>query len=153
MDLVIYNAGFFKRDVSTHRPSSQVRSRSPLMLTCSSARNSWQTIEKLSFEDSKQMYAVCAIAPTFIASALLPSSFAPHAIFLNITTEGGSIGLRTVEEGGGNYAHHGSKAAQNMVTKLLSFDLGKQGVTVLAIHRKLSDRVDIISSPSPFGFA
>lgn len=51
-----------------------------------------------------------------------------------ITSEGGSIELRTKEEGGSNYGHHGSKAASNMVGKLLSFDLAKVGVSVVNIH-------------------
>lgn len=51
-----------------------------------------------------------------------------------ITTEGGSIALRTKEEGGGNFGHHGSKAAENMVGKLLANDLLDSGVTVFMIH-------------------
>jgi len=43
-------------------------------------------------------------------------------VFL-ISSESGSIGLRHAKEGGGNYAHHASKAALNMVGKLLSLDL------------------------------
>ena len=42
--------------------------------------------------------------------------------------------MRTKEEGGGNYAHHGSKAAENMVGKLLSNDFYDKGVTVVMIH-------------------
>jgi hypothetical protein len=61
---------------------------------------------------------------------LLPSG----SKFILISTEGGSIQLRTKEEGGGNYAHHGSKAAENMVGKLLSSDFHDKGVTVVMIH-------------------
>lgn len=39
------------------------------------------------------------------------NAFSPSAKLIFITTEGGSITLRTPEEGGGNYGHHGSKAA------------------------------------------
>jgi short-subunit dehydrogenase len=72
LDLVIYNAGYFKRD----------------------------TLEKLSFADQVQMYTVCSITPTLISSSLLSAKvFSAESIFLMITTEGGSIGLRTKEEG------------------------------------------------------
>lgn len=62
------------------------------------------------------------------------SSFLLSAKFILITTEGGSIALRTREEGGGQFGHHGSKAAANMVGKLLAFDLEKIGVTAVMIH-------------------
>ena len=43
--------------------------------------------------------------------------------------------MRTKEEGGGNYGHHGSKAAvANMVGRLLSHDLVEEGVAVVMIH-------------------
>lgn len=44
------------------------------------------------------------------------------------------MGLRTREEGGGNYGHHASKAAANMMGKLLSLDMEKRGINVLSIH-------------------
>ena len=54
-------------------------------------------------------------APAFIASALLEANlYAEGARFLMISTEGGSITLRTKEEGGGNYAHHGSKVRSSL---------------------------------------
>ena len=81
------------------------------------------------------MYATCALAPPFLAAQLLAGhNFAPGAKLLLVTTEGGSLALRTADEGGGNYAHHASKAAQNMVGRLLSLDLGPKGVTVVNIH-------------------
>jgi NAD(P)-dependent dehydrogenase (short-subunit alcohol dehydrogenase family) len=81
------------------------------------------------------MYATCAVAPPFLASKLVAgNNFAPGAKFLLVTTEGGSLSLRTSDEGGGNFAHHGSKAAENMVGRLLSLDLGPKGVTVVNIH-------------------
>jgi hypothetical protein len=39
-----------------------------------------------------------------------------------------------LEEGGGMYGHHGSKAASNMAGKLLSLELHDKGVPVLIIH-------------------
>lgn len=40
--------------------------------------------------------------------------FASHARFILLTSEGGSIRLRTEGEGGQMYGHHGSKAAANV---------------------------------------
>lgn len=60
--------------------------------------------------------------------------FSSDAKLILITTEGGSITLRTKEEGGGNFGHHGSKAAANMVGKLLAHDLADDGITVVMIH-------------------
>lgn len=46
------------------------------------------------------------------------SSFAPDAKLILLTSEGGSITLRTQKEGGGMFGHHGSKAAGNMVSSI-----------------------------------
>ena len=51
-----------------------------------------------------------------------------------VSSESGSIALRHETEGGGNYGHHASKAALNMVGKLLSLDLKEKGVVVSIVH-------------------
>ena len=67
---------------------------------------------------------ICAVAPVFLVSALVKaSSFAKDAKLILLTSEGGSITLRTQKEGGGMFGHHGSKAAANMVSWTL-FDRG-----------------------------
>ncbi|EDR02063.1 uncharacterized protein LACBIDRAFT_191812 [Laccaria bicolor S238N-H82] len=107
LDLVIVNAGVFKKE----------------------------TLDSLNFDGEVEMYKVVAIAPVFIAHHLWKADLLPSGSkFILISTEGGSIQLRTKEEGGGNYAHHGSKAAENMVGKLLSNDFYDKGVTVAMIH-------------------
>lgn len=53
---------------------------------------------------------------------------------LLISSESGSIGLRHEKEGGGNYGHHASKSALNMVGKLLSLDLKEHGVIISILH-------------------
>ncbi|KAK6603467.1 oxidoreductase [Botrytis cinerea] len=45
-----------------------------------------------------------------------------------------SITLRHEKEGGGNYGHHASKSALNMVGKLLSLDLKEHGIIVSILH-------------------
>ncbi|KAF8586278.1 NAD(P)-binding protein [Ramaria rubella] len=107
IDLVIINAGYFTTE----------------------------TLDKPNYEDELKMYQIVAIGPVFITHHLYKSAvFAEAAKLILITTEGGSIKLRTPEEGGGNYGHHGSKAAANMAGKLLANDLDKLGVTVVMIH-------------------
>ncbi|KAF9493203.1 NAD(P)-binding protein [Pleurotus eryngii] len=94
-----------------------------------------ETLSEPNYEAEVEMYKVVAIAPVFIAHHLVKADLlAPSAKFILITTEGGSIALRTQEEGGGNHGHHGSKAAANMVGKLLAIDLYSKGVTVAMIH-------------------
>uniref|UniRef100_A0A0W0F170 Putative oxidoreductase n=1 Tax=Moniliophthora roreri TaxID=221103 RepID=A0A0W0F170_MONRR len=107
LDLVIVNAGVFKKE----------------------------DFDSPSFADEVEMYKVVAIAPVNIIHHLVKANLlnSPSKVIL-ITSEGGSIGLRTQEEGGGNYGHHGSKAAANMVGKLLAHDLRDKGITVAMIH-------------------
>lgn len=51
-----------------------------------------------------------------------------------MSSESGSITLRHEKEGGGNYGHHASKAALNMVGKLLSLDVKDKGIIVSIVH-------------------
>ena len=48
--------------------------------------------------------------------------------------ESGSVGLRHESGGGGDYGGRGSKAALNMVGKLLSIDLKERGIPVAVVH-------------------
>ncbi|WQF82858.1 Putative short-chain dehydrogenase/reductase SDR, NAD(P)-binding domain superfamily [Colletotrichum destructivum] len=85
--------------------------------------------------EEQRMYTTSSIAPVFVVHALT------HAGLLQggsrvvlVSSESGSITLRHEKEGGGNYAHHASKAALNMVGKLLSLDLKEKGVVVSIVH-------------------
>ncbi|WWC89673.1 uncharacterized protein L201_004598 [Kwoniella dendrophila CBS 6074] len=90
---------------------------------------------KANWKDEIAMYTICAIAPVFVVQSLLmSSSLAPEAKIILLTSEAGSITLRTEGEGGGMYGHHGSKAAGNMVGHLLSYDLKERGVSIAMIH-------------------
>ncbi|CED85078.1 short chain dehydrogenase reductase family superfamily [Phaffia rhodozyma] len=93
-----------------------------------------ETFKEPDFQAEMDMYKICAVGPVFITSALSKSSFASNAKLILLTSEGGSITLRTEKEGGGMFGHHGSKAAANMVGHLLSYDLKPKGVTVVMIH-------------------
>ncbi|KAG0646977.1 C-factor [Hyphodiscus hymeniophilus] len=58
----------------------------------------------------------------------------PKSKVILVSSESGSITLRHEKEGGGNYAHHASKSALNMVGKLLSLDLKDEGVIISIVH-------------------
>lgn len=65
-----------------------------------------------------------------------------------ITSEGGSIGLRTEKEGGANYGHHMSKCAANMMGRLLAWDLKPKGIAVLPQFPSFPSRpFDFVFSP------
>jgi len=94
-----------------------------------------ETWEEPKWDANRLMYQVCAVAPLIIANELVKAgNLGEGSRYAMITSEGGSIGLRTQEEGGLNYGHHMSKAAQNMCGKLLSFDMAPFGVSVLMLH-------------------
>jgi NAD(P)-dependent dehydrogenase (short-subunit alcohol dehydrogenase family) len=78
-------------------------------------------------------YHTSAIAPPVIIHALVKANnLIKGAKIVLVSSEAGSITLRT--EGGGDYAHHGSKSALNMVGKQLSYDLELLGIAVGIIH-------------------
>lgn len=87
------------------------------------------------WDQEVQMYTTSSIAPPFIVHRLLKAGrLARGSKVVLVSSEAGSITLRHEKEGGGNYAHHASKAALNMVGKLLSLDLKDQGIIVSTVH-------------------
>lgn len=81
------------------------------------------------------MYTTSSVAPVFIVHRLVHAGLlAQGSKVVLVSSEAGSIGLRHEKEGGGNYAHHASKSALNMVGKLLSLDLKERGVIVSIVH-------------------
>lgn len=81
------------------------------------------------------MYTTSSIAPVFVVHRLATAGLLGEGTkILLVSSESGSITLRHPSEGGGNYAHHASKAALNMVGKLLSLDLKDRGTVVSIVH-------------------
>jgi NAD(P)-dependent dehydrogenase (short-subunit alcohol dehydrogenase family) len=72
-----------------------------------------------------------------VAPALVADAFTPHLargekrVIATISSRMGSIGALDT---GGRYAYRSSKAAANMVTKLLAFDLKPQRITCVVFH-------------------
>ncbi len=87
------------------------------------------------WDEEVRMYTTSSVAPVFVVHRLARSGrLAPGTKVVLVSSESGSIALRHEKEGGGNYGHHASKAALNMVGKLLSLDLHDQKVIVSVVH-------------------
>ncbi|OLS32630.1 MAG: C-factor [Candidatus Heimdallarchaeota archaeon AB_125] len=83
-------------------------------------------------EDFSKVFLVNTIAPLLMSERFLPLlENSSNAKIVNISSQNGSIALRNV---GGKYSYSTSKAALNMVTKVLSNDLRDKGIVALAIH-------------------
>lgn len=118
VDLVILSAGFFGREA----------------------------FGEPHWDAEMRMYTISAVAPVFIIRALVKSgvlsaSCPPEnaasgtvAKIILVSSEAGSLTLRHASEGGGNYGHHASKAATNMVGRLLSLDLAERRIAVGMVH-------------------
>lgn len=87
------------------------------------------------WEEEIKMYTLSSVAPVFVVESLVESSkIVKGGKIILVSSESGSIALRHEQEGGGNFGHHGSKAASNMVGKQLSLDLKPKGIAVGIVH-------------------
>ncbi|KAK6992964.1 short-chain dehydrogenase/reductase family protein, partial [Favolaschia claudopus] len=103
-----------------------------------------ETFDEPHWSEQVTMYTTCAVGPLFAVQALVQAGKIKTTLagtgdteggkVVLVSSESGSIGLRHQKEGGGNYAHHASKSALNMVGKLLSLDLKERGITVAIVH-------------------
>lgn len=107
IDLVIFTAGYFGKE----------------------------SFDEPDFNKEVLMYKTSAIGPVFVVHRLVKEGLLKKGSkIVIVSSESGSITLRHQSEGGGNFGHHGSKAASNMVGKLLSLDLKDQGIAVVNVH-------------------
>ena len=94
-----------------------------------------ETFDEPNWDAEVKMYTISAIGPVFLVHHLVKSGLlATGAKIVFVSSESGSITLRHESEGGGNYGHHASKSALNMVGKLLSLDLKDKGIAVCVVH-------------------
>ncbi|KAK9366246.1 hypothetical protein V1509DRAFT_641913 [Lipomyces kononenkoae] len=95
----------------------------------------FETFDNPDWEKELKMYTTSAIGPVFVVHHLVHAGHLSHGSkVILVSSESGSITLRHEKEGGGNYGHHASKAALNMVGKLLSLDLKEKGIAVGLVH-------------------
>ena len=94
-----------------------------------------ETFEQPSWQEEVKMYTTSSIAPVFICHHLVTAGLMTKGSkIILVSSESGSINLRHESEGGGNYGHHASKSALNMVGKLLSLDLKEKDIAVGIVH-------------------
>ncbi|KAJ5492875.1 hypothetical protein N7539_001621 [Penicillium diatomitis] len=94
-----------------------------------------ESFDSPDWEKEVKMYTTSAISPVFVVHHLVKAGLLRKGSkVMIVSSESGSITLRHEKEGGGNYGHHASKAASNMVGKLLSLDLKPQGIAVGLVH-------------------
>lgn len=102
----------------------------------------FESFDAPDWEKQVRMYTTSAVGPVFAVQALVKASLISsnrngqneNGKIILVSSESGSITLRHEKEGGGNYGHHASKSALNMVGKLLSLDLKEQGIAVGLVH-------------------
>ncbi|MDH4284033.1 MAG: SDR family oxidoreductase [Gallionellaceae bacterium] len=84
------------------------------------------------YEDWAQAFRVNTMAPLKMAEVFVEQVACSRLkIIANITSMMGSIDDNT---SGGSYLYRSSKAALNMVTKSLSLDLKREGITAVVLH-------------------
>lgn len=89
-------------------------------------------IDELTRNEIALCFAVNTEGPIFVTQALLPNLRAGMTKkIINISTRSSIIS--TKRSNGGAYGYRTSKAALNMVTRTMSFELGKEGFTVALI--------------------
>merc|ERR1712232_254077 len=99
IDILINNAGYFYEPV--------------------------EKIDSLNFKEELKMIDICALGPLRVSASLFNGGLLKEgAKVAMITSQGGSVGWRTTQNPeGGDYGHHMSKSAANMMGMLLSQEL------------------------------
>lgn len=120
-----------------------------------------EPLTDLNFAEEIKMIDICAVGSLRVSSALYNAGLlAKGAKICCITSQGGSVGWRDVQcPTGGDYGHHMSKSAQNMMAKLLANELKSEGIVVSVLHpgfcrtdmtRKYADIWDEHGAVEPF---
>lgn len=95
----------------------------------------FETFDEPDWEKQVRMYTTSAVGPVFVVQNLVKAGLLGEGSkVILVSSESGSITLRHEKEGGGNFGHHASKSALNMVGKLLSLDLKPKGIAVGLVH-------------------
>lgn len=94
------------------------------------------SIEKLDFKKELMAIDICALGPLRISAALINAGLLQKGSkIINITSQGGSVEWREVQNpSGGDYGHHMSKAAANMMSMLLKKEVEGKGIMIGVFH-------------------
>ena len=95
-----------------------------------------EKIDSLNFPEELKMIDICALGPLRVSSSLYNAGLLqPGSVIAMITSQGGSISWRTTQNpSGGDYGHHMSKAAANMMSVLLSQEFKDKNIAVGILH-------------------
>lgn len=112
LDVLINNAGYFYEPVEMIGDSS------------------------LNFSEELKMIDICALGPLRVTSNLFQNGLLTEGCKVAmITSQGGSISWRTTQNpNGGDYGHHMSKAAANMMGVLVSQEFRQHKIPVTILH-------------------
>lgn len=110
IDILINNAGYFYEPV--------------------------EMIDSLNFKEELKMIDICALGPLRVSANLYNGGLLKDGSSIAmITSQGGSIDWRTTQNPtGGDYGHHMSKAAANMMSVLLSQEFKDKKIAVGILH-------------------
>jgi len=93
--------------------------------------------KSVNFKEELKMIDICALGPLRVTAALYNGGLLTpgKSKVVVITSQGGSITWRLVQNPeGGDYGHHMSKAAANMMSVLLSQELKDKDIPVGILH-------------------
>jgi len=96
-----------------------------------------ERLPNMNFKEQVKTIDICAIGPLRVSTALYNGKLLKpnSSVIAMITSQGGSIDWRPVQcPDGGDYGHHMSKAAANMMAVLLAQELKKEGIAVGVLH-------------------
>jgi len=113
IDMVINNAGYF------YGPKETVLG------------------DTLNFDEELKQIDICAVGPLRVTSELVKvGALESGSKAVIITSQAGSVEWRFTQnkDNGGDYGHHMSRAACNIMGALLSEELKGKGITVLLLH-------------------
>lgn len=86
----------------------------------------------LSQDELSTTFLINSIAPLMVVELFAPLlRHSANPVVVNITSSNGSIAQRASR---GKYGYCASKAALNMITKILSYELKEDGAIVVALH-------------------
>lgn len=93
-------------------------------------------MKSLNFAEQIKTIDICACGPLRVSAAIVNGDLMKEGSkIVTITSQGGSIDWRTTQSPDGHdYGHHMSKAAANMMGKLLSLELKEKGIAVGIFH-------------------
>lgn len=129
-------------DVTSDEDCEEIASKitgGPIDILINNAGYFYEPVEKidsLNFKEELKMIDICALGPLRISASLYNAGLLKEgAIIAMITSQGGSISWRTTQNPeGGDYGHHMSKAAANMMSVLLAQEFKDKKIAVAILH-------------------